>query len=390
MSLRILQLSASLGAERGGPIQVIKEMSTALAARGHEVHLHATDAGPRGTRLPLDARPSLRGVEVTLHRADLLRPPYLSTGLLAAVARLAPRFDIVHVHGCFNAPMSGAMATLRLLQRLKRPVPYILRPCGMLDRYSLTQHALRKRLWLATLERSNVERAAFVQCSTPHEEREVRLAVRDARTVVLPQGVAPPSPPGERPHPRPYLLFLSRVAKKKGLPLLLEAFAALLSRPSPLSEALDLVIAGPDEDGHRADIERLHLELSQKTPSLRSRVHFMGPVSGAMKSAWFAHAEAFVLPSDDENFGVVVIEAAHLGTPVLVSDAVGLGDAVSAHHAGLVLPRTPEAWVSGMAQVLAEGRGAYAEGTSSLAAAFHWDHLAERLEQLYGLAMAQR
>jgi glycosyltransferase involved in cell wall biosynthesis len=392
--LRILQVIPSIGQERGGPIQVVKEMCRALADRGHAVELHATDAGPRGARLPPDARDLDLGPGVTLHlhRADLLVPPYASTAMLFALVQAIRRADLAHVHTCFNAPASTAMWLLRRMGR----IPYVLRTCGMLDAYSLAQHPLRKRLWLAGLERANVLAASTVQVSTPLEEREVRHAIRAARTLVLPQGVAPPSPPSDaRPHARPYLLFLSRVAVKKGLLRLVSAFAQLLERlrvkGHPLSDTLDLVIAGPDEYGHRAEVEAHIAQLGRNPQNrdLRGRIAFVGPVSGASKSAWFAHAEAFVLPSDDENFGVVVVEAAHLGTPVLVSDAVGLADAVARHGAGLVLPRTVEAWADGLEAVLARGREPFRSGTMALAGDFGWPELARRLEGRYREILAQ-
>jgi glycosyltransferase involved in cell wall biosynthesis len=198
----------------------------------------------------------------------------------------------------------------------------------------------------------------------------VRRLVPTAKVVVLPQGVEAPPPAVRRPHARPYLLFLSRVAKKKGLDLLVRAFAAL-------PRDLDLVIVGPDEHGHGAEVRATVAALG-----VSSRVVFAGPARGVAKSDWFAHAEAFVLPSDDENFGVVVIEAAHLGAPIVVSDQVGLAPAVVAHDAGVVCTRDVPSLVGAITHVLAH-RDRYQRGTAALAAAFAWDSLVRRLEALY-------
>lgn len=386
--MRLLHVIASLGAERGGPIQVMKEMAPALAARGHAVTILTTDAGPPGARIApseraLDLGP---GVDILWSRVDLLRPPYPSLEHALTLLRRHSDFDLVHVHGLFNAPTTSAMAILRALKR-----PYILRSCGMLDHYSLTQHATRKRLWLAAIERANVANASHVQVSTPFEERAVLDAVPSAHTVVLPQGVAPLPAPAARPHPRPYVLFLSRVARKKGLRLLVDAVASIMDdRPAHGDPApLDLVIAGPDEDGHRAEVERHIATLAARHPDLAGRVHFVGPVAGPTKSAWFANAACFALPSDDENFGVVVIEAAHANTPILVSDQVGLAPDVVAHGAGRSLPRTPEAWSAALREVLATPRAAFQPGLSRLAHRYAWPALAAELEDLYASVLAE-
>lgn len=359
--MRIAHIIAGVPIESGGPTHVLREMSARLAARGHTVTVITTDSGGAGRRV-LDAA-FATAVAVELWPAQLRRSPHASLGHLVAMTRA--RFDIAHVHGLFALPVSLAMGVLRA-----RGLPYVLRPCGMLDAYSLAQRPRLKQAWLAAGERANISGAAAVQASTEHEAEAVSALVPAAKVVVLPQGVEPPAPALRRPHARPYLLFLSRVAKKKGLDLLVQAFAAL-------PHDLDLVIVGPDEHGYAAEV-RAHVAAL----GLSSRVVFAGPARGVAKSDWFAHAEAFVLPSHDENFGVVVIEAAHLGCPIVVSDAVGLAPAVVAHDAGVVCTREVPTLVAAITLVLAD-RDRYQRGTTALAAAFAWDPLVVQLEALY-------
>ncbi len=359
--MRIAHIIAGVPIESGGPTQVLREMSARLAARGHVVTVITTDSGGADRRV-VDAG-FAPGVAVELWPAQLRRSPHPSIGHLVAMTRA--RFDVAHVHGLFALPVSLAMGVLRA-----RGLPYVLRPCGMLDAYSLAQRPGLKRAWLAAGERANIVGAAAIQASTEHEADAVRALVPTAKVVVLPQGVEPPPAAAQRPHARPYLLFLSRVAKKKGLDLLVQAVAAL-------PHDLDLVIVGPDEQGHGAEIAALVATLG-----LSSRVVFAGAARGVGKSDWFAHAEAFVLPSADENFGVVVIEAAHLGAPIVVSDQVGLAPAVVAHDAGVVCTRDVPALVAAITSVLAD-RERYRRGTAALAAAFGWDRLVRQLEALY-------
>src|SRR5690606_26210443 len=117
--------------------------------------------------------------------------------------------------------------------------------------YSIAQKGSRKRIWMRLVERPNLEGATRIQASTEHEARAIEALFDSGhgeRIVVLPQGVdAPPPASGARPHARPYLLFLSRITRKKGLLLLVDAF----SRVAAARPELDLIIAGPDEGGHR-------------------------------------------------------------------------------------------------------------------------------------------
>lgn len=361
--MKIAHIIAGVPVESGGPTHVLREMTARLARLGHEITVVTTDSDGAGGRLS-DAGFAPE-VEVELWPAQLRRSPHGS--LRHALAMTQLRCDVAHVHGLFAVPVTFAMVALRL-----RKIPYVLRPCGMLDVYSLEQRRTLKRAWLALADRANIAGAAVVQASTEHEADAVLRLVPTANVRVLPQGVdAPPAPSGRRLHARPYLLFLSRIAPKKGLARLVDAFAAL----APNND-LDLVVVGPDEHGHRAAIEAQVAALG-----LGARVRFVGAARGIDKSDWFAGAEAFVLPSLDENFGVVVIEAAHLGVPIVVSDQVGLAPAVHAHHAGLVVTHD-ERLDQAILQVL-HARSSFRAGCQSLARAFAWEPLARELVAIY-------
>ncbi len=363
----MLHVIGGFAREWGGPSQVVREMAAALAAQGLRVSVLATDAAPGGRRVTHAEDPTL-GYRVHLARADWLRSPYPSLALLRALRTEARAADIVHVHGLFSAPVTSAMGLLRWLG-----TPYLVRTCGMLDAYSLAQNARLKRVYYHALERPNLRAARALQVSTAHEEDAVRSLALGVPIVRLAQGVAPgpPAPPASRQR-APYVLFLGRLARKKGVPLLLDALA------HPVAPAVDLVLAGPDEHGHAAELDRQIAALG-----LGARVHRVGVVSDRAKAAWIAHAAALALPSYDENFGVVVVEAAHYGTPVVVSPEVGLAPDVLADGAGLVAPRTPEALARALSEVVTRGRHAYAPGLATFAARFSWGPIAQSLTRLY-------
>ncbi|HYP15588.1 MAG TPA: glycosyltransferase, partial [Opitutus sp.] len=127
---------------------------------------------------------------------------------------------------------------------------------------------------------------------------------------------------------RPFWLFLGRIHPKKGVDLLLHAYAAVAkAAPGPLPA---LVIAGPCSDPrYRASLDRIVATLPD-----RCQVIWPGMIDGEAKWGALRAAEAFVLPSHQENFGIAVAEALAVGTPVLISRQVNIWREIEAAHAG--------------------------------------------------------
>ena len=123
------------------------------------------------------------------------------------------------------------------------------------------------------------------------------------------------------------LLFLSRIHPKKGCDLLLAAFAASLAQ-DPLWH---LVMAGPDQVGWRPQLEAQARHLG-----VADRVTWTGMLQGDEKWSAYAAADAFILPSHQENFGIVVAEALALGVPVLATHPVNTSALVAQSGAGLI------------------------------------------------------
>ena len=118
---------------------------------------------------------------------------------------------------------------------------------------------------------------------------------------------------------------------------MIEAFARVAAR----EPALHLVMAGPDQTGWQA---RLHARAQQLGVS--DRITWTGLLQGELKWGALLAAEAFILPSHQENFGIAVAEALAVGTPVLISDKVNIWREIEADNAGLVAPDTLDGTVS--------------------------------------------
>lgn len=126
---------------------------------------------------------------------------------------------------------------------------------------------------------------------------------------------------------KPFLLFIGRIHEKKGCDLLIQAFA----RSASSDPETQLVMAGPDEQGWMTQLRAMAVRAG-----IGDRVHFPGMLRGDAKWGAFYAAEAFILPSHQENFGIAVAEALACGTPVLISNKVSIWREILLDGVGLV------------------------------------------------------
>ena len=176
---------------------------------------------------------------------------------------------------------------------------------------------------------------------TSEEERQLARGVFAGpvyKETVVAYGTAEPPPPSQVQRDafrallpglgnRSYLLFLSRIHEKKGCDLLVSAFANIAQHYPDV----DLVIAGPDQVGLKA-----RLQEQAKAAGIADRIHWPGMLKGDAKWGAFHDAEAFILPSHSENFGIVVAEAMACQTPVLISNKINIWREVEASGGGFV------------------------------------------------------
>jgi glycosyltransferase involved in cell wall biosynthesis len=243
--------------------------------------------------------------------------------------------------------------------------PYFVFPHGMLDPWfqkapERRLKAIRNWIYWKLIERYVIQDAAGLLFTCEQELLLARTSFRPyqpKKELNVGYGIA--EPPAFHPamrtafedkcpkvRGRPYLLFLSRIHPKKGVDLLIHAYAKLAARHG--GECPDLVIAGPGlETAYGQEMQRLAAEL---TPSLLSafssplspfpQIHFPGMVTGDAKWGAFYRCEAFVLPSHQENFGIAVVESLACGIPVLISDQVNIWREIKNAGAGWVAPDT--------------------------------------------------
>lgn len=179
---------------------------------------------------------------------------------------------------------------------------------GMLEPWSLNQGKFKKKLALFVYQKKILENADLIHASTLDEVRAIRANGITNKIAVIPNGIDIQSPLKIN-NKKPYkLLFLSRIHRKKGIELLLEALSFFKYK-------FELVIAGSGDSIYitklKKDVERL---------GLTGIVSFVGYVSGKKKEDLFISSDFFVLPTYSENFGNVVAEALKYGKPVITTN----------------------------------------------------------------------
>jgi glycosyltransferase involved in cell wall biosynthesis len=262
-------------------------------------------------------------------------------------------------------------------------VPYVFQPHGGLNAYHRNHHSGRKAIYEALFERRNINSAAAIRYDSIAEQHDGIAAGFRAGVVVPPGADMPKSLEYDRRHPG-RILFLGRLTKKKGLDILLEAFA-IVARDLPQSE---LQIVGPDDEGIGMRLVARARELD-----LSTRVHIKGLMVGSEKENLLAEAAVVVLPSADESFGATVIEGMAYGAPVVLTPGVPIHAQVAASQAGIVVERAPLPLADGLRAILANPDGATTMGRNGRALVereYSWHVVAERLERVYLEIVAAR
>lgn len=297
------------------------------------------------------------------------------------------RADIVHIHTLWH-PLNTAAR--RACTRHGRR--YVLAPHGMLDPYSLGVKAMRKRLYLELREARNLEGASRLIFTTPLEEQLARANLPwlgDSNVIPLGADRPPSVSRGDLVNVfnarfpctagRRCLVFLGRLHPKKGVEHILAILPEIIiAMPDVL-----LIIAGTGEANYLAYLHQMVQRLG-----LTSHVLFAGFLQGDAKWGSLAVAEAFLLPSYQENFAVAVAEAMHMGIPVIVSAKVNIWPFVAGADAGivlrgqLILPELKEA-IAGLLANPDKARDMGARGQQFARQNFDWWRVAELMFALY-------
>lgn len=353
--IKILHVIASLNPEHGGPMQGLRNYLPEIYKMGYRNEVVCLD----------DPNEAFFGKDSFItHALGPNRRPWAYTAkLLPWLKKELPRFQAVMIHGMWLYHGYAVLKAVKWLEKEgKENVPKIfLMPHGMLDPYfqkvpERRWKALRNTLYWRLIE-GKITNQATAMLFTCQEElwlaRQTFRSYQPKKEINIGYGIA--TPPSFVPameatflercpavKGQPFLLFLSRIHPKKGIDLLIKAYATIhqahqKKQPASGADPLPaLLIAGPGLDTpYGQSLKKLVEELG-----LHDLVFFPGMLSGDAKWGAFYACEAFVLPSHQENFGIAVAEALACGKPVLVSNQVNIWREIKQSGAGFVAENT--------------------------------------------------
>jgi len=340
--LRILHIIATADPRYGGPLEGIIRSSAALEKLGHFRELatfdHPSDPWVASFPIRVHALGTLKS-EIRRQWKWLPWVHYgFTTKFVPWLKQNAKGYDVVIVNGIWNFTALAARLSLT-----SSKVPYFVFTHGMLDPWFRRAYPVKTLLkqiswWCSegpllanaqgVLFTCEEERVLARNAFWPYNVKEfvVGYGTSDvkgnAEAQIAEFRERIPALTNKR-----FFLFLSRIHPKKGCDLLIQAFAKI----APLIPDIDLVMAGPDQSGWAPQLKKQAAALG-----IADRIHWPGMLEGNRKWGAFHGCEAFVLPSHQENFGIVVAEALACGKPVLITDKVNIWREIQQEGAGLV------------------------------------------------------
>ncbi|RYE91078.1 MAG: glycosyltransferase [Cytophagaceae bacterium] len=310
----------------GGPIVVIARLAETLAAMGHSVTVYTTTANGKTELLVAAGTPTpVEGVTVYYFKRLTGDHTHASPALWRHLGRTIGDFDVVHIHSWWNFLVIGAAWICR-----RHGITPIVSPHGMLSNYILDTNNSAKKKLVHSLIGKQLLTQSVVHVSTQLEWEESQAIIPGWSGRIIPNLVALPEKPTSRADNEVFTIgFLSRVDPKKGIDVLFKALA-LVKQP------YRLLIAGAGSEEYTKELQEL-----ARTTQIDDKLEWVGWKNGEAKFEFFAGLDLFALTSHSENFAIVVIEALATGTPVLISDQVGLYQFVRTHDYGWVTTLSP-------------------------------------------------
>lgn len=328
----------------------------------------------------------------TLHFIDAgpaeLRPKGEHEGFIdefAAGMSVLPEVDIVHSHHWFSG-----MAALPFART--RGIPHVQSFHSIAAHESTTLSEgerpespgrLAGEAWLARnsdvlIAVSNAE-AATITGRLAADPKRVRVVLPGVDTLLF-------TPGSKRLSPRRYVVAAARIEPLKGLDLAIRTIAEVPTEVRP-----DLVIAGGPTGGYEQCLDRLRALADAL--GVAEQVRFVGPLARPDLAELLRHASAVLVPSHSETYGLIALEAAASGAPVLATPTGGLKESVTDRTGILLTSREPQEWARGLQALLSdsEAGNSAADRLSRSARQFAltrtWMHTAEETVTIYRSAI---
>lgn len=361
--MRLLHVIPLMDPTNGGPSQVVRDIIPSLQKLGVQNEVVCLD-DPKSLIFTND--------KFLIHALGPGTGPWkYSSKLLPWLITNLSSYDVILLHGLWLYPGYALWKARKAMNKKKSIVKYTMKipklfvmPHGMLDPYFQREagrkiKALRNILYWWLVERNNVNHAnaIFFTCNSELKlARESFRPYKPKNEINLGFGIqAPPNKTEEMTeafHEKckglkntSYILFLGRIHQIKGLDLLIEAYSLIKKNDVYKEKLPKLVIAGPGLD---SEFGNNLFKTVMKNDDLKESIVFTGMLLGNAKWGAIYGAEAFILPSHHENFGVAVVEAMACAKFVLISNKVKIWEEIKASDSGYIFPNSVEGIVNSL------------------------------------------
>ncbi len=361
--MKVLQIVPSISKASSGLTSCVPALCHSLSVHDIDVELHVLEKAPEG----------FRDINIKQYPRHTFPHPHLgrSPEMFAGLAISARNASIVHNNSLWMLPNIYPGQLPRTGFRL------VTSPHGTLAEWALKCSRWRKKAMLLLGQRHALEVTDLFIATSMKEYCEIRNFDLSQPVAVIPNGVVLPSNFPKGSDSTFKLVFLSRIHPTKRLDLLLAVWARLVSQfPN-----WELLIAGPDKENSYATMLKKYI-VSHQVPQCR----FVGEQTGEEKWRFLAEADCFVLPTESENFGMVVAEALISGTPVVCSQGAPWEGLVH-ERAGRWIPLSEDSFESTLREVMSLPRSeliAMGErGRAWMQRDFSWDSVGAKMMQAY-------
>lgn len=322
--MRILIISPYLSSVYGGPTKIVREIVQKLGELEIELDLITTNAnGDRTLDVPLNTWNLETDYRVRyfscFYKNDLIFSPSLALWLYQNIAN----YDLVHTHTIFSPLISLCHQICRI-----KSISYITTPHGMLESWTLSYKAWKKKPYYSLLEKRNLQQASAIQATATPEIKTIKnLGFK--KSIIIPNGIhreefqnlANPEifyqkfPEAKN---KTLILFLARIDPKKGLDLLAPAFA----KANQQFPEAHLIIAGPDSIGYLPTVKNYFIQ-----SGCINSVTFTGMLTGSLKSSVLAASNMYIAPSYSEGFSMSILEGMASGLPSIITTGCNFPEA---------------------------------------------------------------
>ncbi|MHA8106142.1 glycosyltransferase [Aquirufa sp. 5-AUSEE-100C1] len=335
--------------ESGGPASVILNHSQFQVASGLDVSIASS--------MEVHHHPYPTAPGVHLH---VFRPSFwsrflseFSWSLFFWFIKNRNKYDYIHIHGLWYF---GSILPFLVPSRAKK----IVTVHGFLDTYAFQRSAWKKRLLWNLIQKRYLRSADMIHVISREEEHILLQLFPDLRSkiVFIPNGILDPMASAIEEPSAEFVnriqgiqrngsfvyLFLSRINRKKGIDILVDAFEQLSKKHG---EKVQLIIAGPVDDYSIALQERM-----AKYPL--TNIHLFDVVTGANKAFLLNEVDAFVLPSYSEGFSIAALEALAYSKPAILSTRVGFATELISANAALICEPELNSLYAGLSRIYLE------------------------------------